>query len=254
MKNVFYVLMALMLLSCNSASDTLVGIWEVDNTGNYVIFTEKGYYYNCYDSDLMKFSVDDNALYWDGVKTFDIKIENKNLLKLENEYGISTLTRIENRPFWGKWIIKHTTINGEDYYEYDNEIWTFSFDGFYTQTNREEKGYEYDSKKEVLNLSGEYFKIEKCTKNNLVLTCNVPGFSGMQKIKIDLEKAVDTDSDESLYTMKDAMEFVNRIGESKTKGNWKNKVSVAERATADSIRIADSLANVDARTSATILE
>ena len=76
-----------------------------------MIFTEKGYYYNCYDSDLMKFSVDDNALYWDGVKTFDIKIENKNLLKLENEYGISTLTRIENRPFWGKWIIKHTTIN-----------------------------------------------------------------------------------------------------------------------------------------------
>ena len=80
----------------------------------------------------------------------------------------------------------------------------------------------------------------------------MPGFSSMQKIKIDLEKVVDTDLDESPYTMKDAMEFVNRIGESK--GQLENKASVAEKATADSIRIADSLANVDARTSATILE
>ena len=253
MKKVFYALLVLMFLSCSNTTDTLIGVWEVDNTSDYLVFTKKGYFYASYSGALLDFKVDNNTLYLEGEKYSDIKIENKNLLNMESEDEIHTLTRIEDKPFWGKWIVKHSTVNGEDFYEIDNEIWTFSFEGFYTQAERNEKKYEYNSEKEVLNLDGEYFKIEKCTENNLVLTCNMSGFSGRQKIEVDLEKVSNTDLDNSLYSVKDAIAFVNRMGERKAKSTWENKASAAERALADSIRKADSLANVDARTSATAL-
>lgn len=259
MKNLFCTLLVVLIfLSCSNTTDVLTGVWKVNNDDTYLVFTEKGY---CYDSEnLLDFKVDNNVLYLEGEKRFNIKIENKNQLNMEREDEIScTLTRIEDKPFFGKWIVKHSTVNGEDYYEVDNEIWTFSFEGFCTRAKHSKEGYskkgryEYNSEKKVLNLSGEYFKIEKCTKNNLVLTCNMLDFGDMRKIKIDLEKVSDTDLGDSQYSVKDVIAFVNKMGEGKVNDSWENKARTAERAVADSIRIADSLANVDARTSATTL-
>ena len=42
MKKVFYALLVLMFLSCSNTTDTLIGVWEVDNTSDYLVFTKKG--------------------------------------------------------------------------------------------------------------------------------------------------------------------------------------------------------------------
>ena len=80
MKKVFYALLVLMFLSCSNTTDTLIGVWEVDNTSDYLVFTKKGYFYASYSGALLDFKVnaarkskvDDNTAKMQSIKQLGV--------------------------------------------------------------------------------------------------------------------------------------------------------------------------------------
>lgn len=260
MKNLFFILLVLLFCSCNSnrLSDPIVGVWQIgDRENDFLIFTKEGKFYNESSSILRKYSVKGNVLYLDEKEHFEIQYENESSMQLKDndDNVIYTLIRLEERKFFGKWVVEQSTINGEDYYELDNQIFTFSCMNDFEQGNEKGK-YEYNPEKEVLILKKEYIndycKIEQCTDDKLVLVVNIPGWNDIQKLKIELKKMTNLNEDDFPYSIKQVMEYVSELtinGENPMRLDKDEQFAKHIREVTESIRIADSLANSDVRNS-----